>query len=126
MRAVTEAAQSRLTTISGARDDMFVDTFKVLSSPDALEAHRKRVRGAGPRRFDDVDTWHGEAVGDDLAWVLERCRTAGFDQVVAVDLTLAQFQIPVVKVIIAGTEVTSERNMAMPGPRLRQAGRRSG
>ena len=40
----------------------------------------------------------------DLLWTLDRLSVAGFARVIAVDLTRAQFAIPVVRLIVPGLE----------------------
>ena len=52
LRALTEAAQSRLTFISGARDDCTRDTYEHLRSPDTMREYRTMIDSNGPgRRF---------------------------------------------------------------------------
>jgi len=46
-RALTEAAQSRLTVISGARDDIYRRHYRELQSAAVLAANRRRVERAG-------------------------------------------------------------------------------
>jgi ribosomal protein S12 methylthiotransferase accessory factor len=64
---------------------------------------RQRLRNrTGLTAFTDVaSTSHGDALAD-LTWLLERLRASGVDQVIATDLTRAEFGIPVVRVRVAG------------------------
>jgi YcaO-like protein with predicted kinase domain len=105
LRALTEAAQARLTVISGLRDDFRTEAYEQLLNPDVLIAIRNRVSSSAPtRRFSDVPTWDGETFEDDVEWELECIRRAGIRQVVVVDLTKPEFGLPVVRVIVPGLE----------------------
>jgi YcaO-like protein with predicted kinase domain len=101
-RALTEAAQSRLTFIAGSRDDLF---------PDAYEPVDDDVPGSpAPRPARDFDTRHSPPLGatfaEDLATTLELLRAAGFARVIVVDHTMPEFGIPVVKVVVPGAHET--------------------
>jgi YcaO-like protein with predicted kinase domain len=100
LRALTEAAQSRLTAIAGSRDDLSRSDYQgVQRGGDALAAGDGQLR-----RFADAPNWEGETFVDDVRWQLERLRAIGIQQVVAVDLTREEFGIPVVRVVIPGLE----------------------
>ena len=65
LRALTEAAQVRLTVISGLRDDFRIDAYEQLLDPDVVKAIRHRISASRPtRRFRDVPTWVGETFED--------------------------------------------------------------
>jgi ribosomal protein S12 methylthiotransferase accessory factor YcaO len=103
--ALTEAAQARLTVISGLRDDFRRDSYEQLLDPDVVRAVRNRMSESAPARsFRDVPSWDGETLEDDVEWELERIRTAGVRRVVVVDLTKPEFGLPVVRVIVPGLE----------------------
>jgi ribosomal protein S12 methylthiotransferase accessory factor len=105
LRALTEAAQARLTIISGLRDDFRREAYEQWLDPDVVAASRRRVsRSAQARRFGDVPTWNGETFQDDVQWELECIRKAGIRRVVVVDLTKPEFRLPVVRVIVPGLE----------------------
>ena len=121
LRALTEAAQSRLTVISGARDD-------VTHSPEGpegdLAAARRRLAALAAeqptRSFHQAPDHDAESFDEDVAWELERLRAAGFKQVVAVDLTRPVFGVPVVRVIIPGLEPLNDIPGYVPGERARR------
>lgn len=98
-RALTEAAQSRLTYIAGSRDDVF---------PSAYTPERG-VYGCAPTNTPRVDFATrvsppmGGTLADDLATTLGLLDRAGFSRVLAVDLTKPEYGIPVVQVLIPGT-----------------------
>jgi ribosomal protein S12 methylthiotransferase accessory factor len=119
-RALTEAAQSRLTLIAGSRDDMDLGLYQ-----SAREAEwPRRLRGwmgeEGPgRSFRDVPEGAGASLDEDVAWELERLRAVGITEVVVVDLTRPEFQIPVVRVVVPGLEALSTLPGYVPGARAR-------
>jgi ribosomal protein S12 methylthiotransferase accessory factor len=100
-RALTEAAQSRLTGISGARDDLARNVYRPVHQmlpppPDggATRALPPQVRSA---------TSH-ETLLDDLAEVSQRC-VGAFSAPLLVDLSRPEIGIPVVRVIVPGCEL---------------------
>jgi ribosomal protein S12 methylthiotransferase accessory factor len=114
LRALTEAAQVRVTFIAGSRDDLGPEEYPSQAPPDPTEEmdiHRP------VRRFQDVPTWETETFEEDLDWVLQRLETVGIQQVIAVDLTHPVLQLPVVKVVIPGLEGADEAGDYVPGAR---------
>ena len=121
LRALTEAAQTRLTLISGARDDMNVEHYTRASDPVAIERLLRDIAGAGTRDFTTCPTFVGETVNADVAWELERLRDANVQQVAVVDLTKPQLRIPVVRVVIPGLEGIPDATGYVPGRRYHAA-----
>ena len=95
-RALTEAAQSRLTFIAGSRDDLFPEEYLA----------RDTLGPRGKAATLDFRTRKSPQLGhtfeEDLAITLALLRGAGFPQVIAVDHTRAEFGIPVVSVVVPG------------------------
>lgn len=121
-RALTEAAQSRLTLISGARDDMGRDRYAATRNPEVLERIRSQLTtGESPRSYQDVPTRDSERFEDDVRFLLERLQTAGVESVVAVDLTHPALGLPVVRVVIPGLEGSIQDVGYVAGPRARAA-----
>nr|QKW93874.1 ribosomal protein S12 methylthiotransferase accessory factor [Vitiosangium cumulatum] len=121
LRALTEAAQSRLTLISGARDDASRQRYEGIQDLDRTARALEHMRSEPPvRRFQDVPTFEGDSFDEDLAWELERLRAAGLRQVVVVDLTKRELGIPVVRVIIPGLEPLHDIPGYTPGARARR------
>lgn len=105
LRALTEAAQSRLTTIAGSRDDMFHDEFDLAQSPDALRGERALLEPVGSmRRFSSAPTFDRETLNEDVALELELLRGVGVHSAVLVDLTRPELGVPVVRVVVPGLE----------------------
>ena len=104
-RALTEAAQSRLTFIAGARDDMPRAEYQKHLDAALHDRWKTAIRSqAGDRDFATCPTASGRTVGDDLEHQLARLKAAGIGEAVAVDLTKPEFGIPVVRVVIPGLE----------------------
>lgn len=107
MRALTEAAQGRLTFIAGSRDDMLPSFYELHAAPGSKK-HGEPDEADGPRpwrNFCEVPSWDGETVADDVRWELERLAAAGIERVVVVDLSKPEFGLPVVRVVIPGLEL---------------------
>jgi YcaO-like protein with predicted kinase domain len=120
IRALTEAAQVRLTVIAGSRDDMTLATYRRGLDRDAVAQAVAMMDAAGPRRsFRDVPTHATPSLHEDIAWELERLRAAGIEQVAVVDLSLPEYRIPVVRVVIPRLEGICDAVGFAPGARLR-------
>jgi ribosomal protein S12 methylthiotransferase accessory factor len=99
-RALTEAAQSRLTGIQGGREDL--PGFVPPAGAPPLETRHSDVQPIG---FDDIASYRHPSVTDDVEFIIERMRQSGFEQIVAVDITRAEVAIPVVRVIVPRAEI---------------------
>ena len=121
-RALTEAAQSRLTLIAGSRDDRTPVEYAYASERPRAARRRPSRDGAGGRgRFQDTPTFDHPTLEQDVALELERLAAAGLREVVAVDLSRPEFGIPVVRVVIPGMEVAAIVPGAQYGDRARAA-----
>jgi len=98
-RALTEAAQTRLTYIAGARDDFFPFDYERATDPELLAALWQRFSGPchEPVAFDDLPRLTARSLGDALDQLV-----APLGQVIVVDLTHPALGVPVVKVIVPG------------------------
>ncbi|MDJ0946698.1 MAG: YcaO-like family protein [Kiloniellales bacterium] len=121
LRALTEAAQSRLTFIAGARDDMPRQGYEAFLDRQTYDAWRRVMApSTGGRSFHDAPSYHGRSFEEDLRLLLDRLRAVGIEEVIAVDLTRPEFKIPVVRVIIPGLEGIDSSARYVPGERLRR------
>jgi ribosomal protein S12 methylthiotransferase accessory factor len=121
-RALTEAAQSRLTCIQGGREDL-PDYVPAQGATPVEAKHRSRPTIG----FDDIASYRHPSVNDDVEFIIERMRQSGFAQVVVVDITREDVGIPVVRVIVPRSEIWTvyfaEGGRASLGPRaLQQVG----
>src|SRR5262249_38450541 len=97
-RALTEAAQCRLTVISGTRDDIARERYKQWQDFDLIRAFRKETSMLTPTRtFSEIPTREGKTVADDVACELKCIRKAGVNRVIVVDLTKPHFGLSVVR-----------------------------
>jgi ribosomal protein S12 methylthiotransferase accessory factor len=120
LRALTEAAQSRLTAIAGSRDDLPRSDYERFRNIDLLEANRTRMEHEGLLHdFVVGPDWNRDTFEEDVKWELERLRAVGIERVIAVDLTKKEFGIPVVRVVIPGLEGVSSLPDYTPGARAR-------
>jgi ribosomal protein S12 methylthiotransferase accessory factor YcaO len=74
-----------------------------------------------PRNCRDVPTYEAQTCADDLAWMLDRLRAVGIEEVVAVDLTRPELGMPVARVVIPGLEGPDDHERYVPGPRVLEA-----
>lgn len=119
-RALTEAAQSRLTFITGSRDDSGRGKYSRAQDEAIWRAARERLDGTGSRRFQEAPSVRHDNVDDDLAYIVDRLRGAGFDEIVSVDLSKPDLGFPVARVVVPGLEPLWEVPGYSPGPRARQ------
>jgi YcaO-like protein with predicted kinase domain len=122
LRALTEAIQVRTTYITGSRDDLRPDEF----TPPAIEQKLRRaamlINHCGSQRdFSDVPTYESGTFAEDLAWMLDRLRRVGIEEVLAVDLTRPGLGVAVARVVIPGLEGLDDHGHYVPGPRARNA-----
>ena len=121
IRAITEAAQCRLTYIAGARDDADRDFFERARNPDRVARLREQLeRGAnGGCDFRDAPTFERDSFAEDVAHELRCLAATGLDQVTVVDLTKPEFLVPVVRVVVPGLESLHDAPGYVPGRRTR-------
>jgi ribosomal protein S12 methylthiotransferase accessory factor len=105
IRALTEVAQSRLTLISGARDDRSFHSYRALLRQDAMMTLRSEiVDGQVSRRFDDLPDRPEPDFDKYLGWLLERLKDAAAGPPVMVDLSKPGIPAAVVRVLVPGLE----------------------
>jgi YcaO-like protein with predicted kinase domain len=120
LRALTEAAQARLTYISGSRDDLGRDAYEHSLSPGAARQDRALVEARGAmRKFRDGPNFESKTLNEDVGWELARLRSAGVERVIFVDLIKQEFGVPVVRMVIPGLEPDDSAGGHLPGFRAR-------
>jgi len=102
-RAITEAAQSRLTNIHGAREDIVVRQGYGESNVERSPAYRYFTHLKTTTAWSELPTYSGASdnLADDWQVMLQALDAANF-QVLVHDLTQDDLKIPVVKVIVPG------------------------
>ncbi len=123
LRALTEAAQTRLNYISGAREDLAFEEFSAGGREQKTGAFADLKAMPGHHRtLDRVPTQVNRDLRSDLDGLKARLRGAGIEQIAVVDLTRPEFGIPVTRVIIPGLEAPHDDENYVPGPRAGGSG----
>ncbi len=99
-RALTEAAQARLTLIAGSRDDVTPAAALALRTSATSQPDDPR-RPPGPLAFSGVSMSAG-SFEEDVAILVDALRRHGVVRAVVVDLTRESIGVPVVKVVVPG------------------------
>ncbi|WP_424980194.1 YcaO-like family protein [Leisingera sp. S232] len=122
LRALTEAAQTRLTYISGARDDLDPDEFTPAAAAERAGYVRRLLRRSqASARFQDCPSLSSPSFEEDQAWLLDRLEAAGMAQVLIVDLSHSGLGISVVRAVIPGLEAPHDDPDFIAGPRALRA-----
>jgi ribosomal protein S12 methylthiotransferase accessory factor len=116
VRALTEAAQARLTFIAGSRDDIGRRRHAGHRASGREELDVRR----GPADFAGCPTRETDALEDDAKFALSAVEQAGVTQAVAVDLTKSEFQISVLRLVVPGLETHVRAPGYVPGSRARR------
>ncbi|MEY4580929.1 MAG: hypothetical protein RL701_5632 [Pseudomonadota bacterium] len=119
LRALTEAAQCRLTYIAGARDDADREFFERARNPDRIASMRQCIdAGAtGGRAFPATPNYDATTLDDDVTWELNCLERVGLREVGVFDLSKPEFGIAVVRVVVPGLEALSGAPGYTAGPR---------
>ncbi len=113
LRAMTEACQSRVTGMTGIREDMTDKRARMVTQDfdTMLEAAAVWCEPSGERcSLDAIPNRATDSIVDDIEIVLDELRHAGLDDVYLVDLTCSELEIPVARVLAPGLEFEVEGN----------------
>ncbi|MEL7671852.1 YcaO-related McrA-glycine thioamidation protein [Methanobacterium sp.] len=121
MRALTEVAQSRATQIHGTREDTTRAVFMRKAGYERMKRMNKHWFGESEEVIDlsEIKNHAGKSFKEDIETSMKLLEKVGFKDVLFVDLTREEIEIPVVRVIIPGLEVYSIDTTRV-GKRLRQ------
>jgi ribosomal protein S12 methylthiotransferase accessory factor len=119
LRALTEAAQARLTLIAGSRDDTGRARYRESRDRALIEQANERLLRTGTRSFELVPTMETESFEADLDVLLDGLRRAGVESALVVDLSKPAFGISVVRVVVPGLETYHHVPGYLPGARAR-------
>jgi YcaO-like protein with predicted kinase domain len=121
-RALTEAAQSRLTLIAGSRDDLEHAMYcEPRASGPMMAYFQAEFASRAGVPFYSIPHRDHAGFDEDVAWQLDRLRSAGFDRALCVDLSIPDFPVTVVRVLVPGLEGSDNVADYVPGPRARAA-----
>jgi ribosomal protein S12 methylthiotransferase accessory factor YcaO len=92
-----------------------------LSELEQKNRYLRRIAGDndGVVDFRDIEDRQFATFEEDVDWILSRLEKIGIGEVVCVDLTRPEFDIPVVRVVIPGLEGPHDEDDYIPGPRAR-------
>jgi ribosomal protein S12 methylthiotransferase accessory factor len=100
LRAISEAAQTRLTMISGSRDDLYRTKYLDLQDRSKMIKEWEYVsKVPATRDFMEVPTYTNDTFEADTSILLHQLERVGISEVLIVDLTHREIGIPVAKVI---------------------------
>jgi len=119
LRALTEAAQTRLTNIVGTRDDTLPSHLGHARSLERQAAYRAELAiGTAPARsFHDAPHRFFDTFTQDLEFVLGRLLEQGMPQALRVDLSRVGWPVHVVRMIVPGLEGHIDMPGYVPGER---------
>lgn len=119
-RTLTEAVQTRLTYISGARDDLLEDEFTLTGVEAKVSAARRFIgTSEDTRSFQDCVSLDQDNLDADLEMLLNQLSACGVEEVYAVDLSKPDLPVNVVRVVIPRLEVPHDEHSYQPGARAK-------
>jgi ribosomal protein S12 methylthiotransferase accessory factor len=120
-RAITENAQVRLTAITGSREDLEEEEFKRTMNYHFLKKQMGYWYDSKPplKDFGTMSLINNGTFLEDIETMLKPLRHSEFNEVIVVNLTHPSVNIPVVRVIVPGLEMTSV-DPSRVGPRAHE------
>lgn len=92
-KAIIEAIQSRLTLITGTRDDILKESYTNKSSSNHKSKFTRNTREAA--QFAHIPSISFESVSDEYVWLIRKIKNLTNSEPLTVDLTKADLGIPV-------------------------------
>jgi putative methanogenesis marker protein 1 len=125
LRALTEVAQSRLTQIHGAREDTtHADFRRQIGYNRTKRLNKHWFDLLENEEFSKISSYDSNDFLDDIRYVISMLEESGVKSVIVVDLTRAEIEVPVVRVIVPGLEISAVDSERV-GSRCRNAKNRS-
>ncbi|HEY7081612.1 MAG TPA: YcaO-like family protein, partial [Nitrososphaeraceae archaeon] len=131
VRAITEASQTRVVNIHGARDDLKKIYYKEndeiykrkwqfmpATSPSLKYNNGKFDKNNNITKFCEIQSFANNDILDDIKLITSGLKNAGIKRVIIVDLTSPDINIPVVRAIVPGLE-TFEVSRSLMGRRAK-------
>jgi ribosomal protein S12 methylthiotransferase accessory factor len=100
IRAITEAAQSRLTFIHGAREDLTTGAYEPNAAHPRLFAFFDALEGSTSWR--GLTDMSGTTLDHDYHWILKHLSEAGYHSIFQITMTRPPVNIPVVRMFVPG------------------------
>jgi ribosomal protein S12 methylthiotransferase accessory factor len=124
LRALTEAVQVRTTYIVGSREDIEPADYRPATLEGRTRAARALLRAEPARRFAAIGRQEFATFDAEVAWLLERLAAIGLREAIAVDLSRADIDLAVVRVVVPGLEGSHVHPDYRRGARARAIGAR--
>lgn len=107
LRALTEAVQSRLTTIHGTREDTFKAEFARRIGYERMKRLNRRwfAPTEETAKLSDLNSVLNEDFLEDIKYTVRKLTENDFKEVILVDLTKPGLDVPAMRVIVPGMEV---------------------
>lgn len=106
-RAITEAVQSRLTVISGSRDDIYPSYYHAINRKYADEPIEKKSPETMAFTEKTIPT---DNFDENIALLCQRLAAQGFKQVIRYNHTRSDVNIPVVHIVVPGTRLDTSQH----------------
>jgi ribosomal protein S12 methylthiotransferase accessory factor len=119
-RALTEAAQSRLTSIAGSRDDITTGGHRAQKLAEGLQEYEALARAPLSRSFDATPHWSGASIDDDLDRVMGCLAERGMTSALVVDLSSPGFDMAFARTLVPGLESSIASPSYLPRARAQQ------
>ena len=116
-RALTEAAQGRLTLIAGSRDDYGHERHEAAQHEALLERARLWLMESGSRPLQDTPSYEHGSFEQDLQLILDRLNAQRIAHPIVVALSRPEFGVSVVRVVGPGLETYHDVPGYVPGAR---------
>ncbi len=109
IRALTEVAQSRATQIHGTREDTVRAVFMRKAGYQRMKRINSHWFGESERsvELNELKNASGKSFKEDIETSRKLLSKCGFEDILYVDLTRSEIEIPVVRVLIPGMELYS-------------------
>jgi YcaO-like protein with predicted kinase domain len=117
-RALTEAAQTRLTLIAGSRDDVGRPRYTEAQDERTIKSRHVLLEQPARRHFEETPTEINGDVADDVTSVLNKLVRVGIEHALVVDLGKPMFDIAVARVVVPGLEAHHAAPGFVPGARI--------
>ena len=115
--ALGEAVYSRLTRVSGGREDLAREAEELAGvDVHTMRQHALQWTGGDPLRLSDLPDRSGPTIEDDLRYVLDAFASAGLRRVLVADISVRDGLFHAVRAVVPGVE--SGITMSRVGPRL--------
>lgn len=121
INALNEAALSRVSTISGAREDLekFRKSKDNMSYEEFKEKYQYWFECTDLISYDEIQSYEFPTIIEDIGIMVQQLTEAGFKDIIMVDLKTKQIDLPIIKMLVPGMERYSFK-MTCIGNRLKR------